>query len=139
MRELWGAGVYALSEEGRARFSAFPDVVADDLFVASCFRDDEIEIVDCAPATVTTPRRARDLKRILARAQRGKRECMHQPSVLRRPTTVATVRDLARAGVRTPMDAIEATTYVAVALASRFGVNHADAVQWERDESSRWG
>ena len=30
---LWGAGVYGFSATGRSRFGAFPDVVADDLWV----------------------------------------------------------------------------------------------------------
>ena len=34
---LWGAGVYGLSESGRGRFGAFPDVVADDLWVDRLF------------------------------------------------------------------------------------------------------
>ena len=46
---LWGAGVYGLSEAGRSRFGAFPDIVADDLWVDRHFAPGEIEIVDCAP------------------------------------------------------------------------------------------
>ena len=36
-----GCGVYALSEEGRARFGAFPDLIADDGYVRSLFVDEE--------------------------------------------------------------------------------------------------
>ncbi len=38
---LCGAGVYALSETGRARFGEFPDLIADDLFVDQRFSLDE--------------------------------------------------------------------------------------------------
>jgi hypothetical protein len=38
---LCGAGVYALSEQGRARFGDFPDLIADDLFVDQRFALDE--------------------------------------------------------------------------------------------------
>jgi acetyltransferase-like isoleucine patch superfamily enzyme len=36
-KHLVGSGFYALSAEGRARFGAFPDLVADDLYVYSLF------------------------------------------------------------------------------------------------------
>jgi glycosyltransferase involved in cell wall biosynthesis len=35
--DLVGSGFYALSEQGRKRFEAFPPVVADDYFIASSF------------------------------------------------------------------------------------------------------
>lgn len=38
---LVGSGCYALSAAGRARFGAFPDLVADDLYVYSLFTADE--------------------------------------------------------------------------------------------------
>ena len=62
---LWGAGVYGLSAAGRSRFGAFPDVVADDLWVDRLFSDEEMEIVDCEPVVVQVPRRSRDLVRVL--------------------------------------------------------------------------
>ena len=62
---LWGAGVYGLSATGRSRFGAFPDVVADDLWVDRLFATSEVEIVDSAPVVVPVPRRSRDLLRVL--------------------------------------------------------------------------
>ena len=78
---LWGAGVYGLSESGRRRFGAFPDVVADDLWVDRLFAEDEVEIVDSAPVVVTVPRRSRDLLRVLGRTYRGKREPARAPDL----------------------------------------------------------
>jgi glycosyltransferase involved in cell wall biosynthesis len=54
---LCGAGVYALSARGRARFGDFPDLIADDLFVDQRFGSDERVTVRpgvtyAAPATV---------------------------------------------------------------------------------------
>ena len=43
---LWGAGAYGLSEAGRRRFGAFPDVVAEDLWVDRHFASGEIVIVE---------------------------------------------------------------------------------------------
>jgi glycosyltransferase involved in cell wall biosynthesis len=45
MGSLWGAGVFALSADGRGRFDEFPLQLADDRL----FRADEIELVDTAP------------------------------------------------------------------------------------------
>jgi glycosyltransferase involved in cell wall biosynthesis len=52
-----GSGIYALSAEGRARFGAFPDVIADDRFVQQLFAPSERltldeEFVVRAPATL---------------------------------------------------------------------------------------
>ena len=69
---LWGAGVYGLSAVGRRRFGAFPDLVADDLWVDGHFTDGEIEIVDCPPVVVVAPRRTRDLVEVLRRVYVGK-------------------------------------------------------------------
>ncbi|WP_229728152.1 glycosyltransferase [Mycetocola zhadangensis] len=52
-----GSGIYALSAEGRARFGAFPEVIADDRFVQQLFAPSERltldeEFVVRAPATL---------------------------------------------------------------------------------------
>jgi glycosyltransferase involved in cell wall biosynthesis len=36
-----GSGIYALTEDGRARFGDFPDLIADDLFVQTRFAPEE--------------------------------------------------------------------------------------------------
>ena len=41
-----GSGIYALSAEGRARFGAFPDVIADDRFVQQLFAPAERLTID---------------------------------------------------------------------------------------------
>jgi|GEM_PF-287865 len=50
-----GTGVYALSREGRKRFSVFPDVIADDGFVRALFQADERIRVKGAYSTVRPP------------------------------------------------------------------------------------
>ena len=62
---LWGAGIYGLSQEGRARFGAYPDIVGEDLFVDSQFAEHEVEVVCSAPVIVRAPRRTADLVRII--------------------------------------------------------------------------
>ncbi|MQW74790.1 glycosyltransferase [Nocardioides sp. dk4132] len=68
---LFGRGMVAVSETGRARFSTFPDVVADDLFLDSLFGAEERVLVREVTTTVETPWRTADLRRRLARVRRG--------------------------------------------------------------------
>jgi glycosyltransferase involved in cell wall biosynthesis len=143
---LWGAGVYGLSEAGRARFDVFPDVMADDLWVDLMFEPGEIEIVDCEPVVVTVPRRGRDLVNILRRTYRGKAENGLGLSGGNRTqeTTGTTLRDLRRLALSGPNAAIDAATYASFAAGVRFGRAVQSAVgapaapdRWERDDSSR--
>ncbi len=46
--DLVGLGVYGLLENGRARFGAFPEVIADDLYVQRLFTPDERVTTDVA-------------------------------------------------------------------------------------------
>jgi len=68
---LFGRGLVVVSEAGRARFSTFPDVVADDLFLDSVFGPEERIHVPEVTTTVETPWRTADLRRRLARVRRG--------------------------------------------------------------------
>ena len=143
---LWGAGVYGLSAIGRSRFGAFPDVVADDLWVDRLFSDEEMEIVDSVPVVVQVPRRSRDLIRVLARTYRGKREKTIAPDHRDRApeTAMSTLRDLGRVGLAGPAAALDAATYATFAAGARLtmALPHRSGARiagdrWERDESSR--
>jgi glycosyltransferase involved in cell wall biosynthesis len=138
---LWGAGVYGLSGAGRSRFNAFPDVVADDLWVDRHFAPDEIEIVPCAPVVVTVPRSTRDLVRVLRRAYRGKAETADvDPHGRARRTTGSAVRQLRRLAAAGPFAALDAATYAAFAAGARLALASPRAgPRWERDDSSRAG
>jgi glycosyltransferase involved in cell wall biosynthesis len=136
---LWGAGVYGLSEAGRSRFDAFPDVVADDLWVDRQFAPSEIEIVDCPPVVVAVPRRARDLLRVLRRTYRGKAETAGvDPHDRAGETTLSTLQQLRQLAASDPYAALDAATYAAFAVGARLVLADPLAgAQWERDESSR--
>jgi glycosyltransferase involved in cell wall biosynthesis len=136
---LWGAGAYGLSEAGRSRFGAFPDLVADDLWVDRQFAPGEIEIVECAPVVVTVPRRARDLIRVLRRTYRGKAENAGvDPHGRAHATTASTLHQLRRLAAAGPSAAVDAATYVAFAAGGRLALVYPRAAdQWERDDSSR--
>jgi glycosyltransferase involved in cell wall biosynthesis len=129
---LWGAGVYALSEVGHARFDEFPPVTADDLFVDRLFSPSEKHIVTTVPVKVRTPRTTAALITILRRNRRGASEF--------EGTTASTSLKEVLLSVRGLTSAIDAGAYVILAFVSR--VPHARAgtgaaVMWERDGTSR--
>jgi hypothetical protein len=139
---IWGAGVYGLSESGRARFGDYPDLVADDLFVDQCFAPDEIDIVGDEPVVVMAPANYRDLLRVMRRAYRGAAETHvaakgSMPEAAgARPTTLATLRDVVRL-CRSASGFIDAVTYAFIAISARAYVALGRSARWERDESSR--
>jgi Glycosyl transferase family 2 len=136
---LWGAGVYGLSEAGRSRFGAFPDLVADDLWVDLQFAPAEIEVVDCTPVVVAVPRRARDLMLVLRRTYRGNAEMAAvDPHNRTRETTASALQQLRRLTAAGPTAAFDAATYAAFATAARLALAAPlPGLRWERDESSR--
>jgi glycosyltransferase involved in cell wall biosynthesis len=136
---LWGAGVYGLSAPGRARFTEFPDLIADDLWIDQLFQPDEIEIVDCPPVTVTAPRHTRDLLAVLRRSYRGKAEHHTAHPDTARDTAPDTARDVGRLARSGPGGFVDAATYTGLVVAARVanGVSTVGRQSWERDDSSR--
>lgn len=134
---LWGAGCYALSEAGRARFDEFPEVVSDDLFIDSLFARAEVSIIATDPLIVTTPRRTADLLRILRRTYRTQSEVTAGGEV-RYPGQRAQLRDLGAMLARKPRRLADAVVYVSlIALARARARLGRRGVRWERDDSSR--
>jgi glycosyltransferase involved in cell wall biosynthesis len=135
---LWGAGTYALSARGRARFSEFPDLVADDLWVDQLFAPGEVAVLDCPPVTVTAPTRTGDLLRVLRRTYRGKAEHHSRNPDTAYETSGGTARDLVRLARSGPSGFVDATVYLGLVLTARilFRLNRRGG-SWERDDSSR--
>jgi glycosyltransferase involved in cell wall biosynthesis len=138
MGSLWGAGMYALSAEGRGRFNEFPLLVADDLFVDRLFPTDEIDMVDTTPVVVVASATASGLVATFRRTFRGNR-AIGEIAAAERPGTRATVRDLLRLARRGPTEFLDATVYAAVVIWARaLAWSHSRASRvWERDETSR--
>ena len=67
---------------GSGTLGEYPDVVAEDLWVARHFAPHEFTIVGGPPVTVLAPRRTRDLVRVLRRGTRGVRA---SPTPIRTP------------------------------------------------------
>ena len=132
---LWGAGCYALSEGGRARFAEFPDILSDDLFVHSLFSADEIVIVATDPVIITTPRRTADLLRVLRRHHRTQSEVAPAISPTGgRASQLSDIRALLR---RNPLRIVDVCVYVATIAYARMLARTGNTVGWERDASSR--
>jgi len=134
---MWGAGVYALSEEGHRRLVSFPDVTGDDLWVDRLFSPAEKTVVDTTPVAVQVPRTLGSLIAISRRNVAGAREPGPErpgpdSSQIHAPSRV--VRELAGT-VRSPLSALDALVYVAVALCVR--LTRGSARRWERDDTSR--
>lgn len=66
-----GAGVYAMSAEGRQRFETFPKIISDDGFVRAHFGPGEIRVVEEASSRIETPRSVGALIRIKSRSRLG--------------------------------------------------------------------
>jgi hypothetical protein len=134
---LWaGDGVYGVSAAGRARWGAYPDVIADDLFAAQWFRPSEVKIIGSAPTVVTAPRRTRDLIRIMRRRYQGNtdiRGLRDGPA----STVAATLRDLAAVARSGPGAAADTAAYLGIAVAGRMTRAVSPPAGWARDESSR--
>jgi glycosyltransferase involved in cell wall biosynthesis len=133
---LWGAGCYALSDTGRARFGQFPDLVSDDLFIDSLFARDERLIVATDPVVARTPRAVADLVRILQRSYRTQREVHaagHGVSAAQR----GQLHDIVGLLRRRPGQSGDVLVYVAIVVFSRLRARRAGPAQWERDQSSR--
>lgn len=138
MGSLWGAGLYALSAEGRARFDEFPLRLADDLFVDRLFSADEIELVDTDPVIVVAPATVSGLLATFRRTFRRNR-AMKGVVTSDRPGTRATVRDLLRFAGRGPNELVDAAVYAMLVVAARLlAWRHPEAGDvWERDHTSR--
>lgn len=130
---LWGAGAFGLTEEGHARFGAFPDVTADDYFVDQQFMEEEKMIVPTPPVPVRTPRDVPSLLKVLRRNHRGPAEQSDGRSAS--PVAAELMRS-----VHGPRSAVDALSYTGLAATPRFrrrGDGGNVASTWERDDSSR--
>lgn len=134
---LFGRGMVAVSEAGRARFDRFPDLVADDLFLDSQFSEDEKCVVAEAASRVATPRRTWDLIRRLVRVRAGNAALRARGAGIRAADRFSWLRDVV---VPRPWLAGAAACYVAITLiAAVLARRRSVADSWGRDESSRIG
>lgn len=140
---LFGRGLIALSQEGRSRFSEFPTMIADDLFLDSQFSSDEKAEVNDVLVVVEAPHTTRDLLRRLVRVRRGNAEmrtASRQGQIavaIRQSDRWAWLRDVVLHQPTLAPAAVPylALTFLAALLARR--TSGRSGHDWGRDESTR--
>jgi glycosyltransferase involved in cell wall biosynthesis len=135
-----GAGVYALSEEGRKRFDRFPDVIADDGFVRALFKEHERGKVISAKSIVRAPATLYWLMKIKVRSRMGQMQLANMY-----PKLIKNEHKNHSGGILStlinPFNWPKVIVYLYISVMSRIlarrrMVNIA-AYQWEKDISSR--
>ncbi|MFF2053453.1 glycosyltransferase family 2 protein [Leifsonia sp. NPDC058194] len=129
---LWGAGGYAVSEAGHARFERFPDIVNDDSWIHNLFTDDEKAVLDTPPMLVRVPRTTKALLAVITRHRRGQLDLgvsLGEQSSQRARAILHSAKG--------PRSAVDAFCYAALTQISRMRSRRADAAQWSRDPSTR--
>lgn len=135
-----GAGIYALSEEGRKRFDHFPDVIADDGFVRALFKEHERGKVAGAKSIVRAPATLYWLMKIKSRSRMGQMQLANTyPELIRNEHKNYSGGLL---GVLvTPANWPKAIIYLYVTVMSRVlarrQLANIAAYRWETDTSSR--
>ena len=134
-QDMVGTGVYALSAEGRRRFGAFPELIADDQFVQQLFDQPERRSVSSSHFVVHPPANLRGVLAMRARAYRGNRELARSGLARSGPPTSGLKSVLRRALVPTQAPAVAVYTGVNI-LAKGLAYGRPSST-WERDDSAR--
>ena len=134
-QDMVGTGVYALSAQGRDRFGAFPELIADDQFVQQLFDRSERRSVAGAHFVVHPPANLRGVLAMRARAYRGNRELARSGLALSEPPPSGLKSVLRRALV--PAQAPAVAVYAGVNVVAKGLAYGRSSSTWERDESAR--
>ncbi len=137
---MMGAGVYALSEEGRKRFDHFPDVIADDGFVRALFKEHERGKVIGAKSIVRAPGTLHWLMKIKVRSRMGQMQLAKMYPELKKNEhknhSGGVMSNLIK-----PFNWPKVAVYLYISVMSRIlarrRLANIAAYQWEKDISSR--
>lgn len=128
-----GAGVYAMSAAGRARFGEWPEVLGDDQFVYRLFTADERAVVSGHRTTVVP---AFDLRTVIRRGVRVRRGndqlSVGAETFARLPPPPAGVWVAMRSSLATPKALASVPVFVAVTVAIRLQARRRHGGDWER-------
>lgn len=135
-----GAGVYALSEEGRKRFDDFPDVIADDGFVRAIFKESERGKVIGARSIVRAPATLYWLMKIKVRSRMGQIQLANMyPELIKNEKKDHTGGILNT--LINPFNWPKVGVYLYISVMTRIlahrRLDNIEAYQWEKDISSR--
>ena len=137
---LIGGGFYAVSAAGRARFDAFPDIIADDEFVRRHFEPDERINPDGSAFTIHAPHRFSDLIKVKTRSRLGRLELGRKFPELRDAPgeeSGAKILDIRRKPSLWPAACVYLLVNGLTRWRARKQLSQLESYQWERDESSR--
>jgi glycosyltransferase involved in cell wall biosynthesis len=135
-----GAGVYALSEAGRARFERFPNIIADDEFVRRTFAPGERQRVDACSFTIVAPTRLRGVLAIKTRSRLGRLELARRfPDLGPRggPAMGGTLQALLGRPSLWPHLPVYLFAILMTRIAAWRRFRAGDFTRWNRDDSSR--
>jgi glycosyltransferase involved in cell wall biosynthesis len=138
---MLGCGFYGLTEEGRKRFSHFPDIIADDEYIRLQYNGDERVTVKDASFNVFSPKTLSGLVKIKTRSHYGNKQLQAlYPEIFKNENKKN--ENFLKTAIRNPSVLIHMPTYLLlkvyihlrVRMKLRDGKYHET---WERDETSR--
>lgn len=136
-----GSGIYALSEQGRQRFDAWPQIIADDRFVQQLFRPHERHTLDTHSFTVRSPRTLSALIRRSTRIARGNLELPASSPAVATPSGAGRHLRLIGRVVRRPSLWLALGVYSVTSslppLLARRDIARRQARDWHRDDTTR--
>ena len=137
---LGGSGVIGVTQEGRSRFSEFPDVICDDEYVRRLFGRDERVHETAGTSIVAAPRTLRALIDIKARGRLGLLQLDERYGPAR-PDIGTSGASGARHALRSPAMWFPFLVYAAVrgvaTSRARRRARRRDFAGWARDETTR--
>lgn len=137
---MMGAGIYALSEEGRKRFNKFPDIIADDGYVRALFKEDERGSAEGAYAIVKAPKNFHWLLKIKVRSRLGQMELAQKfPELIKneKKDYSGGFKRLFLNPLKWPKLAIYIYISVLTRILAKKKLADISSYQWEKDMSSR--
>jgi len=137
---MYGAGVYAVSEEGRKRFTEFPAINSDGLFIRGLFNRDEKIGVREAVSVVLAPTSMRGLITIKARGRMGiQRFKRNYPQLAEQESKDygMAVREIIGQVTLWPKALVYLIVNMAARIRAREMIRTKGFDSWEKDESSR--
>lgn len=135
-----GAGVYAFSRRGRARFDKFPEIIADDEFARLQVSPSERRSSPTSRFKITPPTTLRGLVKINTRVHAGNAELRAKfPHLFVNSNTSPTrsLGILARSPELWPHAPIYLGVMLYARLAARRKLRKGREKEWERDDTSR--
>ena len=126
-----GAGVYALSEQGRARFDEWPEILGDDQFIFRLFDAEERAVLRHHTTFVEPAPDLRTVVRRGVRVRRGNRELTDGAGGVPRlaPPSAGFGRAF-RASLRNPRGWLSAAVFTGVTLVIRARTRSARSSDW---------